>query len=61
VREDSTVYVQAFPRRIDITLDFGDGDAGIGIENKPWAGEQLDQRQDYQAHLSKKYSNDAAA
>ena len=61
MREDSTVYVQAFQSRIDITLDFGDGDAGLGIENKPWAGEQPDQLQDYQAHLSKKYSSDAAA
>ena len=55
VQEDSTVYASAFQRRIDITLDFGY--VGIGIENKPWAGEQQDQLQDYQVHLSRKYSN----
>ena len=53
VREDPTTYVPASQRRIDITIDFGD--AGIGIENKPWAGEQKDQLEDYQAHLSKRY------
>jgi PD-(D/E)XK nuclease superfamily len=53
VREDATRYIIASQRRIDITIDFGN--AGIGIENKPWAGEQPDQLRDYAAHLAKKY------
>jgi hypothetical protein len=55
IREDPTTYVQASQRRRDITIDFGD--AGIGIENKPWAGEQKDQLEDYQAHLSRRYQS----
>jgi hypothetical protein len=53
MREDMTHHIMASHRRIDITIDFGV--AGIGIENKPWAGEQPDQLRDYAAHLAKKY------
>jgi hypothetical protein len=53
VREDAARYIIASQRRIDITIDFGN--AAIGIENKPWAGEQPDQLRDYAAHLAKKY------
>jgi len=41
-------------RRIDITIEFDSGKSAIGIENKPWAGEQEDQIKDYKEHLSKK-------
>ena len=53
IREDATRYIVTSQRRIDITIDFGD--ARIGIENKPWAGEQPDQLKDYAAHLAKRY------
>ena len=52
-REELTTYIIKSQRRIDITIDFGD--SGIGIENKPWAGEQEDQIKDYKKHLEKKY------
>jgi len=38
-------------RRIDIYLKFGNGN--IGIENKPWAGDQENQLSDYAKHLEK--------
>lgn len=38
-------------RRIDIYLQFGNGI--IGIENKPWAGDQDQQLSDYADHLRK--------
>lgn len=56
VREDPTSYIKKSQRRIDITIDF-DKHEGIGIENKPWAGEQEDQVKDYQEHLEKKYKD----
>jgi len=37
-------------RRIDIYLDFGKNGC-LGIENKPWAGDQEDQLKDYAEHL----------
>jgi len=52
-REDPTCYINNMSRRIDITLDFGN--TGIGIENKPWATDQIDQLEDYKNHLKKKY------
>ena len=51
-REDPTHYNKNQSRRIDITVDFED--FGIGIENKPWAGEQEYQLRDYYNHLKKK-------
>jgi hypothetical protein len=38
-------------RRIDIVLRFSD--AIVGIENKPWAGDQDEQLSDYATHLDK--------
>ena len=55
IREAPTIHIHASLRRVDITLDFGD--AGIGIENKPWAAEQPHQLLDYHTHLSNKYRN----
>lgn len=52
-REGTTRYIERSQRRIDITVDFGD--FGLGIENKPWAGDQPDQLNDYHSHLTKKY------
>ena len=40
-------------RRIDISLTFADG-AIIGIENKPWAGDQKNQLQDYARYIKNK-------
>ena len=55
-REDPTHYNENQSRRIDITVDF-EG-FGIGIENKPWAGEQEYQLRDYYSHLKDKYENE---
>ncbi len=38
-------------RRIDILLRSGDGRSAVGIENKPWAGDQKDQLADYCGYL----------
>jgi hypothetical protein len=43
--EESTSYLFNHRRRIDVLIAFGA--SGIGIENKPWAGEQTDQIADY--------------
>ncbi len=40
-------------RRIDVTIDFKN--FGIGIENKPWAGESDRQLEDYDKHLKGTY------
>jgi hypothetical protein len=56
-REDLTRYIMNPFRRIDITIDFDFGDFGIGVENKPWAGEQQDQIRNYKEHLEKKYKS----
>jgi hypothetical protein len=55
VREDPTMYISRSSRKIDITADFDSGSFGIGIENKPWAGEQEDQVKEYSQHLERKY------
>ena len=52
-REETTTYITNPLRRIDIVLDFGN--FGVGIENKPWAGEQPDQVKDYFLHLGGRY------
>ena len=57
-REDPTYYNDENQRRrIDITIDFKDDskDVGIGIENKPWAGEGDGQLAAYYSHLKRKY------
>ncbi len=55
-REDPTYYNDENQRRrIDITIDFED--FGIGIENKPWAGEGDGQLEAYYSHLKRKYKN----
>lgn len=56
-REDPTRYIMNPFRRIDIIIDFDSGDFGIGVENKPWAGEQQDQIRNYKEHLEKKYKS----
>jgi hypothetical protein len=42
-------------RRIDIYLEFSNGI--IGIENKPWAGDQVNQLTDYASYLKKVAGN----
>lgn len=53
IREDFTRFSHRPGRRIDITIHLGS--RGIGVENKPWAGEGEDQIKDYKEHLAKKY------
>jgi len=50
-----TNLIENNQRRIDILIDFGD--FGLGIENKPWAGDQNGQLIDYERYLSRRYSN----
>lgn len=54
-REDPTYYNENQHRRIDITIHFED--FGIGIENKPWAGEGDGQLAAYYNHLKGKYED----
>lgn len=42
-------------RRIDIQVEFGDGDYCLAIENKPWAVDQQNQLADYGENLQRKY------
>ncbi|MEA1051238.1 PD-(D/E)XK nuclease family protein [Lamprobacter modestohalophilus] len=44
-------------RRLDILIRFDNGGL-IGIENKPWAGDQPNQLRDYAAYLQKAAAND---
>ena len=53
-REVATNYITHHNRRIDIIISDNEN-FGIGIENKPWAGEQPNQIKDYVEHLTKKY------
>ncbi len=51
--EEPTTLIESSKRRIDITINFNN--FGIGIENKPWAGEQEEQLQDYHEQMNKNY------
>jgi hypothetical protein len=53
-REEPITYPVGSSGRLDIIVDFGS--FGIGIENKPWAGEQSDQLHRYRAYLEQRYS-----
>ena len=53
IREDLTRFSHSPGRRIDITIHLGS--RGIGVENKPWAGEGEDQIKDYKEHLARRY------
>jgi hypothetical protein len=52
-RESCTTFIANQKRRIDLLVDGGKW--GIGIENKPWAGEQKAQLQDYADDLEKRF------
>jgi hypothetical protein len=52
-RESCTIFIANQRRRMDILVDGGKW--GIGIENKPWAGEQKGQLQDYANNLEKQF------
>jgi hypothetical protein len=54
-RESCTIFIANQRRRIDLLVDGGKW--GIGIENKPWAGEQKDQLQDYADDLEKRFGD----
>ena len=55
--EAATTYISHNLRRIDIRIELSRV-FGIGIENKPWAGEQPDQLSDYHLELKKRYGED---
>jgi len=50
-REDETWLIDKSLRRIDISVHFPHLKFGIGIENKPWASDQVDQVADYVRHM----------
>jgi hypothetical protein len=52
-RESRTIFIANQKRRMDILIDGGRW--GIAIENKPWAGEQKDQLQDYAENFEKHF------
>ena len=52
-RESCTIFIANQRRRMDLLIDGGKW--GIGIENKPWAGEQKDQLQDYAGDLERRF------
>lgn len=52
-REKTTNYLIRSQRRIDITINLGT--FGIGIENKPWAGDQEHQLRDYNENLNRQF------
>jgi len=63
-RESFTTKIENQDRRIDLTVEFKNPQNNnnpffiIGIENKPWAGEQENQLEDYKEHLDKISGND---
>jgi PD-(D/E)XK nuclease superfamily len=50
------VFASSMLGFLDILIDFGD--FGIGIENKPWAGEQIKQVERYCIALDQRYSGE---
>lgn len=52
--EASTSFLSTNARRIDIRIELPPG-FGIGIENKPWATEQIAQLADYRNELERRY------
>jgi hypothetical protein len=54
-REEPTTLLANPLRRIDVVIDFGS--SGLAIENKPWAGEQVDQVKDYLDQLTRRYGD----
>jgi hypothetical protein len=56
-RECCTYTIARQKRRIDIVVEGRNGAWGIGIENKPWAGEQDMQLTDYASDLTNRYGS----
>lgn len=60
-REERTGLIDRNRRRIDILIDvegfIPEDSFGVGIENKPWAGEQPEQLSDYLKQLRAAYGN----
>ncbi len=54
VNEASTSFLSNNARRIDIRIELPPL-FGIGVENKPWAAEQIAQLADYRAELDRRY------
>jgi hypothetical protein len=55
-REVITDKINNDKRRIDIVISWGK-DFAIGIENKPWTNDGVEQLKDYSLQLNAKYSN----
>ena len=64
LRESFTTQIENQNRRIDLIVEFKNQKYNkkpvfiIGIENKPWAGEQENQLEDYKEHLDKISGNE---
>lgn len=59
IRESPTSYTGAARRRIDVLVTLRTPvQFGIAIENKPWAGEQDYQLQDYQRELQSRFGTE---
>ncbi len=54
VNEASTSFLSNNARRIDIRIELPPR-FGIGVENKPWAAEQIAQLSDYRVELDRRY------
>jgi len=54
LREKTTSLIGSHRRRLDVVVDLKS--FGIGIENKPWAGEQHAQIGDYVANLERRFA-----
>lgn len=54
LREKTTSSIASHRRRLDVVVDLKS--LGIGIENKPWAGEQYAQIEDYVANLERRFA-----
>ena len=55
--ERRTDYIRSSKRRIDIVVQFENKAFGLGIENKPWAGDQEQQLHDYIDNLQKDFKD----
>jgi hypothetical protein len=54
-REEGTLLIDNPLRRIDISVLFPRLQFGIGIENKPWASDEVDQVADYVRQMRQRY------
>lgn len=55
-REKSTDHIEKNQRRMDIVIDFGEGN-GLMIENKPWTIDQYKQLEHYHQNMKLRFKN----